>query len=161
MNTQKKKYKNNISQNRFPFETATVGGTFHAMHIGHERYIEIGFGIAEKVYVHVTSDEYAKRLKNYSVKPYKIRLAQVQEFLDRMGWSSRSIIQELNSENTLRNFCMSSDFSVAVVEPKYFEFFKEMNLKRKQKELEQFCILLKPRTVVSSNIEISSAMLED
>src|ERR1700733_15133536 len=69
-----------------PFETATVGGTFHAMHIGHKRYLEIAFAIARWVYIHITNDEFANSLKPYRVKPYDIRHRQMEGILTELGW---------------------------------------------------------------------------
>lgn len=144
-----------------PFETATIGGTFHAMHIGHKQYIEIAFGIAHWVYIHITADAFARSLKRYEVKPYHVRRTQVEQFLKEAKWEHRAEVRSLDSEEQLQVFCLTADLSVAVVEPRYLDLFRGFNAARRERGLDDFYILLKPRTRVGGGREISSEALEN
>jgi cytidyltransferase-like protein len=142
-----------------PFDTATVGGTFHAMHIGHKRYLEIAFGVAHWVYIHITADEFANALKPYTVKPFDVRRKQIEDVLEECGWRHRAEIRTLESNGDLRCFCLNTDLSIAVVEPAYLEQFRHLNAERRSKGLEEYCILLKPRTRIAGDLDLSSRAL--
>jgi phosphopantetheine adenylyltransferase len=129
------------------------------MHIGHKRYLEIAFTVAHWVYIHITTDEFANSLKPYTVKPCDIRRKQIEDVLDECGWRHRAEIRTLESNERLRCFCLNTDLSIAVVEPAYFEQFRELNRERRSKGLEEYCILVKPRTRIAGDLDISSRAL--
>jgi phosphopantetheine adenylyltransferase len=140
------------------FEKATIGGTFHAMHVGHRRYIELAFSMAHTVYIHLTTDEYARTLKTYHVKSFAERRSKIEQFLDEQGWLQRAELISLDSEEQIRRFCLMADISLAVVEPAYFEEFKTVNLARVEQGMQEYCILYKPRSKTKSGSDISSTI---
>lgn len=142
-----------------PFEVTTIGGTFNAMHIGHRRYIEIAFGVAHWVYIHLTSDELARAIKPYRVKHFAERQKQIEQFLEEAGWRHRAEIRVLQSDHQLRAFCLTTDLSIAVVEPAYLDQFKGMNEARRALGSEEYCILVKPRTRTGDDDDLSSRAL--
>ena len=123
--------------------------------------IEIAFAVAHWVYIHITSNQLAAALKSYPVKPYDIRRKQIEEFLGELGWRHRAVFRCLESNEQLDQFCVTTDLSIAIVEPRYLGQFETLNKERHASGLEEFCILIKPRTKVGSGIDISSSEIEN
>jgi cytidyltransferase-like protein len=142
-----------------PFRTATVGGTFQAMHLGHRRYLELTLSLAKTVHISLTSDRYASALKDYPVAPFDVRHKEVQSFLDSIGASNRAEIHELKSMDQLQDFVLTSPLDVAVVELQYLELFQTFNRLRSGRGMDEYCIVLKPRTKVDG-FDISSTALQ-
>lgn len=131
---------------RYPFSTATVGGTFDALHAGHERYLEIGCSLAYNVHVHLTSDEFAAVLKSYPVKPFEVRRSQLLAFFEKRACADRVEIHALHSNDELRAFAIAERVGVAVVEPAYVTLFLEINRQRRALGIAELCLLIKPRS---------------
>jgi inosine/xanthosine triphosphatase len=64
---------------------AGIGGTFNVIHKGHELLFETAFTVADSVEVGLTSDEFAKKIKNVPVQPYFMRKSNLAKFLQRYG----------------------------------------------------------------------------
>lgn len=141
------------------FEYATIGGTFDAMHAGHQRYIDLAFFLARRVAIHVTSDAYAARLKPYQPKPYAVRVQQITAYVLNRGWSERSSILTVDSPEEVARFCVEHPIDVAVVEPRYFRFFLRIRREILKKDVREFCLLLKPRTQLRPGVDLSSSSL--
>jgi cytidyltransferase-like protein len=141
------------------FSKVTMGGTFNAFHVGHQRYLEIGCRIARQVVVHVTTDAFATVLKPYRIRPYSERAERVIAFIKQKGFSERVEIRPLDSNEQVRDFCLDSLPSVAVVEPAYLALFQDINIELRLRKLDEMCILIKPRTVISG-VELSSRNVE-
>lgn len=142
-----------------PFSAATAGGTFNTFHEGHREYLRIALGISDVVHISVTSDEFARSLKSYHVRPYDVRCKELEVFLDSMGAAGRCEFHELSSEAELARFVIENPLDVAVVEPRYFARFQELNHQRRDAGRPEYCILLKPRTRIDG-AEVSSTSLE-
>jgi pantetheine-phosphate adenylyltransferase len=141
------------------FPVSTVGGTFNTLHLGHVDYLKIALAISDIVHISMTSDRYAAALKSYEVRPFDVRLKELKSFLESMEAINRTMVHCLESRRHLTTFIMEAEFNVAVVEPRYFKLFQKLNDRRKTLNLQEYCILLKPRTRLGG-VEISSTALQ-
>lgn len=139
----------------YPFVRASLGGTFHSLHVGHKRYIETALRLAEHVTICVTTDRYARRLKQYEVAEYRQRFDAVQALLAELGALERCQLRQLDGDEDLEAFILSINLHLAVVEPAYFASFSRLNALRRQQGLPEFYILLKPRTEVDGRMPSS------
>jgi len=72
-------------------KTITVAGTFDVMHKGHWLLLDEAFHIADRVLVGVTTDRFAAEMKKpHYIDPYKVRLAEVREYLKEKGLLKRA-----------------------------------------------------------------------
>lgn len=62
------------------YSVVVIGGTFDMIHKGHEALIEKAFEIGEFVYVCISSDEFARRMRK-EPRPYEERLKSLEGFL--------------------------------------------------------------------------------
>jgi len=141
------------------FPVSTVGGTFHALHRGHKEYLEIALAISDFVHVSVTSDRYAATLKSYEVQPFDVRCKEIGSFLASVSAGERFVLHKLDSEGELREFIFKTCLDVAVIEPRYLDLFQELNALRRASDMNEYCILLKPRSRVGG-VEVSSTTLQ-
>ena len=72
-----------------------VGGTFEFLHSGHKELLNRAFSIGGKVYIGLTSDEFASRERERDVLPYDVRKENLVSYLRSAGYSNYEII-ELN-----------------------------------------------------------------
>lgn len=64
------------------FRLVGVGGTFDALHQGHEALLRTALRLGERVIVGVAIDEFVERMKKtYQVHPYSVRVRRIQRFL--------------------------------------------------------------------------------
>lgn len=144
-----------------PFRTATIGGTFQAMHLGHRQYLSLALRLANTVHIFLTSDRYASTHKNYPVASFDVRSKEIRSFLVSIGIMDRIIIHELSSSDQLEKFMTTTtDLDAALVEPQYLNLFQSFNSIRSQFKMNEFCIVLKPRTKVDG-LDISSTALQN
>jgi len=142
-----------------PFRTATIGGTFQAMHLGHKQYLSLALRLADTVHIFLTSDRYASTHKKYPVASFDVRSKEIRSFLTSIGIRDRTIVHELSSSDQLKKFMTTAALDVALVEPQYLDLFQSFNCIRSQLKMEEFCIVLKPRTKVDG-LDISSTALQ-
>src|SRR5215467_6188254 len=102
-----------------PFRTATIGGTFQAMHLGHRQYLSLALRLADIVHIFLTSDHYASTHKKYPVASFDVRSKEIRSFLTSIGIIDRTIIHELSSSDQLEEFMTTTALDVALVEPQY------------------------------------------
>lgn len=62
-----------------------VGGTFNVLHKGHELLFETAFTVGDSVEVGLTSDEFARSIKQVPVAPYFVRKEALAKYLARFG----------------------------------------------------------------------------
>lgn len=143
-----------------PFRTGTIGGTFQAMHLGHKQYLSLALRLADTVHISLTSDRYASTHKEYPVASFDVRSKEIRSFLASIGITDRTIIHELSSFDQLEKFMTTTAaLDVALVEPQYLDLFQSFNCIRSQSKMDEFCIVLKPRTKVDG-LDISSTALQ-
>jgi len=118
---------------------AGLGGTFNVIHKGHELLFETAFTVAESVEVGLTSDEFARNIKNVPVAPYFQRKANLARFLERYG-KPFDIIMISDMKGTAAT---SETMDAIVVSPGTRAHADEINeLRRKNglRPLKVFCI---------------------
>lgn len=130
------------------------------MHLGHRRYLDIIFLIAETVHVSVTSNHFAARLKMYSVKPDSVRQRAIEDYAESRGWRDRLILHLIDDESEISSITMLPNLDIAIVEPKYVDLFQRLNIARGDHGLTPFCTLVKPRTKINGR-DLSSTSLEN
>jgi len=78
------------------FRIVGIGGTFDEFHKGHRSLIEKAFEIGDLVWIGLSTDEFAKKLrKEHEIASYKNRKKELQRFLKERGLLSRSRITPL------------------------------------------------------------------
>lgn len=60
------------------FRNVVVGGTFDTLHSGHIKLLATATLIGDKIVIGVTSDSFASTYKQYKIKPFSIRLANLR-----------------------------------------------------------------------------------
>ncbi|MCS7117836.1 MAG: pantetheine-phosphate adenylyltransferase [Thaumarchaeota archaeon] len=78
------------------YRKAGVGGTFDRLHVGHLALLNTAFREAEKVYIGLVSDEFARSSGKSDTLSYDERRSTLEEELRRWGWIDRAEIGELN-----------------------------------------------------------------
>ncbi len=63
-----------------------VGGTFEYLHKGHRALLDRAFSLGGKVYIGLTTDEFACRGRNRSVLPYERRKSVLEKYLSGKGY---------------------------------------------------------------------------
>jgi len=87
-----------VTQMGRKFGTVLVGGTFDEFHKGHRALIMKAFEVGERVMLGLSSDQLAKELrKNHEVATYEQRLADLRNFLKRLGVFDRAKIVPLDT----------------------------------------------------------------
>ena len=143
------------------FKKVLIGGTFDALHKGHQDYIKFAFDLADEVCIFISSDKMALILKPYGVLSYNSRKEKVIKFINdylhrklreiilklilKIRKRKRLEIKQLNSENELEKYCLENEISLVIVSPEYYELFKKINEERTNHGLEWFYILVKER----------------
>lgn len=64
---------------------AVLGGTFSALHRGHETLFERAFEVADEVHVGLTTDEFAAGGRGYTSPPYAERERALRDYLAKFG----------------------------------------------------------------------------
>ena len=79
-----------------PFRLVGVAGTFDMLHRGHKALLRKAFEVGDLVIIGLTTDEFAAKMKNHEVAPYKERLAELQAFLMEEGVLDRAEVVAIN-----------------------------------------------------------------
>ena len=135
---------------------ATIGGTFDTLHPGHKEYIQLAFEWVERVLIYVSSDEYCNGKKKYKVRPFELRVKELEEFIKTLGCEKRYEICRLNTHEQLMadyfdNPNLHERIHIAIVSPEYYDFFHAINCERKERGMRTFLILVKERKCNGEN----------
>ncbi len=79
------------------FRKVAVGGTFDVLHSGHIKLLSTAVKYGSKVVVGVTSDEFARRIKPYAVKPATIRAVNVVKLVSAISRDGEIEIEMIDS----------------------------------------------------------------
>lgn len=143
-----------------PKITASIGGTFDALHEGHKEYIQMAFTYANYVFIYVTSDEYAQFTKTYFVRTYDCRVERLKDFIAENGiGESRYEIKKLPSLRHLKKELLSKKIDISIVTPEYQDIFEDVNQLRQIYGKKKISVLLKQRTRDHKNTDLSSTIL--
>jgi cytidyltransferase-like protein len=144
---------------------ATIGGTFDALHRGHQEYIKLAFDISDYTIIYLSTNEYLhnRKTKNYQVKPYEERYEQLENFVKQLGCEKRCEIRPHSKEDDfivayLNEFTRHDTLYMAIVSPEYYEKFLEINRQRENHSLNSILLFVKPRFRDGNN-ELTSGFI--
>jgi pantetheine-phosphate adenylyltransferase len=66
---------------RLRFRNVVLGGTFDTLHAGHVKLLATATLIGDRILVGLTSDSFASTYKQYKVRPFSARLANLRNLL--------------------------------------------------------------------------------
>ncbi|MDO8487447.1 MAG: pantetheine-phosphate adenylyltransferase [Candidatus Curtissbacteria bacterium] len=73
----------------YPFNHLALGGTFDYLHLGHKAFLDFAFSKAAAVSIGITTDKFISSEK-LNVRPLKLRLAELNNYLRAKGFDKRS-----------------------------------------------------------------------
>ncbi len=120
-------------------ENVIVGGTFACFHAGHRYLLLTAFETGEKVFLGISSDEFARKLKNYVFPSFEERAGRIENFLRDFGFEKRCEIIKLDD-----SVGISADIErgCMVVTKDLEEKVKEINRIRERKGLEKLKVVV-------------------
>jgi len=137
-----------------------IGGTFDTLHLGHRKYIERAFEKGDKVFIQLSSDNYAASLgKEYKVKSYYQRATQLRSFIFN-NFDKDFRIVKLNSLQQLENFCIQhNEINSVLVINEYLELFKKYNELRVKNNKQKLNIFEMEIIKDNNGVKISSTKI--
>lgn len=122
------------------FKIATAAGTFDHFHEGHKQFLLAAFDTADRLYIAITSDQFAKSTRQESdFTPFNQRKKDVENFLQKKGIFGRAYLIELDDiyGPTLDPSC---NFEAIIVTEKTRYGAELINKLRRQKGLPPLAI---------------------
>jgi len=105
-----------------------IGGTFEALHKGHQVFLEKAFNLGDDVFIGLTSDTMAKRAKGRTVKVFNERKQKLEDFINE-NFKAESKIQEIDDEF---GPTLQEDFDYILVSPETHKTALLINEERKK-----------------------------
>jgi pantetheine-phosphate adenylyltransferase len=85
-----------LSRSARPYKLVALGGTFDALHAGHQHLLSEAFKLGDVVLVGVTSDRLVRTLhKKHQVRSFPSRVQDLKTFLKARRWLSRARVTAL------------------------------------------------------------------
>jgi len=81
---------------RLRFKNVVVGGTFDTLHSGHIKLLATATLIGERVLIGLTSDAFASSYKQYKVRPFSVRLANLKNLVSLIAPEREVVYTEIN-----------------------------------------------------------------
>lgn len=91
---------------RLQFKNVVLGGTFDTLHSGHVKLLATASLIGEEILIGLTSDSFASSYKQYNVRPFAIRLANL-----------KSLMSLIAPEKKVEYAAINDPYGPAVVRP--------------------------------------------
>jgi len=66
---------------KLKFRNVVLGGTFDTLHSGHVKLLATATLIGDRILIGLTSDSFASTYKQYKVRPFSVRLANLRNLL--------------------------------------------------------------------------------
>jgi pantetheine-phosphate adenylyltransferase len=108
-----------------------VGGTFDPLHDGHKHLLKRSFEVAGadgRVVIGLTSDAFASR-KNHPVRPFALRLEELERFISSTIPSTHWDVEPLNDQY---GSALDADFDALIVSEETLPAAIEINKKRRE-----------------------------
>ncbi len=142
------------------FKTVAVGGTFDNFHKGHKTLILKAFEIGDKVLIGLSSDKLVEKLeKPHPTASYKLRLTQLERFLQRQNLLEKSSIIPLNN---IYGITLSEDSLDAIIVSKETEATAiKINEERKKLGLSKVHVEVVAMVKSENNIPISTTRIHE
>jgi cytidyltransferase-like protein len=146
---------------------ATIGGTFDALHQGHQDYIKLAFAFSDHTVIYLSTNEYLNGKttgrKNYQVRSYEERYNKLAEFIKEIGCENKCEIRRHNHEDDfkssyLNEFTNPDVLYMAIVSPEYYTRFLEINRLRETNGMKGILLVVKPRFRFG-NTDLSSSSI--
>ncbi len=119
-------------------ENILLGGTFSYLHAGHKYLLLTAFETGKRVYLGITSDKLAGKLKNYTIPSFEERVDKIKTFLNDFGFENRYEIVELHD---IYGISTEIEKASIVITPDLEERVKEINKIRVIKGLEKLKVI--------------------
>ncbi|RFA97166.1 phosphopantetheine adenylyltransferase [Pyrobaculum aerophilum] len=66
---------------KYKFRNVVLGGTFDTLHSGHVKLLATATLIGDRILIGLTSDSFASTYKQYKVRPFSVRLANLRNLM--------------------------------------------------------------------------------
>lgn len=115
-----------------------VGGTFDVLHNGHKYLLDVACAMSKKLYVGLTTDEFAKRTKKRDVRHYRARENVLKKYL-------RGKPHEIMPIDDVYGFAADMcELDAIVVSTETYSNACKINKKREEKGLKPLIIIVVP-----------------
>lgn len=134
-----------------------VGGTFDALHRGHEALLARAFAVGNHVTIGITSDAYCAAHKPSVVHAYSVRKDAVMAFLTAHGYATRASLVPLDTP--FEPAASDASYDAIVVSSETRVRAEEINRMREQKGIPLLSILEVPLVPSFDGMPISSSRI--
>lgn len=138
-------------------EKVAIGGTFDRLHKGHEKILGWAFKVGRKVYIGITSNEFARRTRpGEEIEDLERRIKELRRFLRPKGFLKRAKIGVINDPY---GPTLSEEFDAIVVSEETFQTALEINKLRREKGLGEMKIFIVKLLLAQDGKPISSTRI--
>lgn len=110
-----------------------MGGTFDVLHRGHHALLDAAFEAGDElVAIGVTTDAFANAHRERRVRPYAERVAALEAFLERRGYSPRAEVRPID---TPLGFALEPQFDAIAATPETAPTTERINAARAEQGL--------------------------
>lgn len=132
-----------------------VGGTFDALHIGHQYLLGEAVRLGDEVAIGLTSDEFASRGRLYRPLPFRARMEAVLRAVGARGGRARVVaLSDRHGEAST-----SRDIRVLVVTPETYPVAREINRERARRGLRPLLIYVAGYVRNSWGVPVNSTLV--
>ena len=143
------------------YNHVVLGGTFDHIHKGHESLLVKAFALGKKVTIGLTSDKYVSSIRYQvsSIKSYEVRKKQLETWLKRNSFLSRSTIVPIN--DSYGPSITDNSYDAIVVSTETEKVAKEINLLRIKSGIPSLAIIVVPMVPAEDEKRISSTRIRN
>ena len=143
------------------YNHVVLGGTFDHIHKGHESLLVKAFALGKKVTIGLTSDKYVSSIRYQvsSIKSYEVRKKQLETWLKRNSFLSRSTIVPIN--DSYGPSITDTTYDAIVVSTETEKVAKEINLLRIKRGIPSLAIIVVPMVPAEDEKRISSTRIRN